>query len=118
MPAPPPLPFLQDAEHDESGHTAAPRRCRPLRYAGRNAAGAGWPATIAGVSGWAAFRPQPATGGEEKEDRKNANQGLAPLRWLSAPSHPLVLRPAPAFARRPPRPEHVGGLAIHAVGRV
>src|SRR2546422_8489440 len=31
------------------------------------------------------------------------------------PLHPLVLGPAPSFPRRPPRTEHVRGLAVDAV---
>src|SRR5437867_3343683 len=33
-------------------------------------------------------------------------------------SHEPVLGPTPPFPRRPPWPEHVGRLAVHAVGRV
>src|SRR3990172_1890993 len=32
--------------------------------------------------------------------------------------HPLVLGAAPAFARCPPRAQHIGGLAVDAVRRV
>src|SRR2546427_2223444 len=32
--------------------------------------------------------------------------------------HPLVLRPAASFSRRPARPQHIGRLAVHAIGRV
>lgn len=36
----------------------------------------------------------------------------------SPPSHPPVSRSTPSLAGRPPRPQHVRGLAVHAVGRV